>query len=454
MAYFLIVSTICSATNDSLAELDAILDGINGVLNTISTSSSQNNDPKVKSNAPPTNTATSTGIKGVGYDRGLSIPFATSDNAINKNIAAAAKKQSKEDELLQPFLSRLVTFIQGYDGSEGVVLLSLKMSSSFNRMLFNLLKNDSLLEWGKRNKIYETTLNLIDKFSASQFYVGMLVHNLLEGNSLPYDGSATCEALIGTLHVKANIMVRSQKKMATTDAPRKKVTSHDDNDYDALTLAMCEKIIASAEKMNAAIKSGREQGIVVNPENETTSKDVASSGPTHLKNLLLAEAAGAAPPSLEEQMAAYVKEMTVHRLKHVDNLVTGKTNLSDYKFRNEAISNTASSSSVKRTRMLHIASEIAGLSNDLPVEWHSGIFVVVDEERPDALKALIMPPEGTPYENGCFEFDIYLPLAYPDCPPKVNIVTTSSNTVRFNPNLYSNGKGTCTGDDLICLLIS
>jgi hypothetical protein len=254
--------------------------------------------------------------------------------------------------------------------------------------------------------------------------------------------------LLGTLDVKANIMVRSQKKMA------KKVTSHDDNDYDAFTLAMCEKIIASAEKMNAAIKSGREQGIVVNPENETTSKDVASSGPTHLKNLLLAEAAGAAPPSLEEQMAAYVKEMTVHRLKHVDNLITGKTNLSDYKFRNEAISNTASSSSVKRTRMLHIASEIAGLSNDLPVEWHSGIFVVVDEERPDALKALIMPPEGTPYENGCFEFDIYLPLAYPDCPPKVNIVTTSSNTVRFNPNLYSNGKGTCTGDDVICLLIS
>ena len=71
----------------------------------------------------------------------------------------------------------------------------------------------------------------------------------------------------------------------------------------------------------------------------------------------------------------------------------------------------------------------------------SGIFVRVDEDRPDILKALIIAPEGTPYENGCFEFDILLPLNYPDVPPKVNIVTTASSSVRFNPNLYSDGKG-------------
>ena len=48
----------------------------------------------------------------------------------------------------------------------------------------------------------------------------------------------------------------------------------------------------------------------------------------------------------------------------------------------------------------------------------SSIFVRVDEDRYDVLVALIIGPEGTPYENGCFEFDIFLPAEY----PQVNIV--------------------------------
>ena len=63
--------------------------------------------------------------------------------------------------------------------------------------------------------------------------------------------------------------------------------------------------------------------------------------------------------------------------------------------------------------------------------------VRVDEDRPDILKAMIVAPEGTPYENGCFEFDILLPLDYPNVPPKVYLATTNSSKVRFNPNLYS-----------------
>ena len=31
-------------------------------------------------------------------------------------------------------------------------------------------------------------------------------------------------------------------------------------------------------------------------------------------------------------------------------------------------------------------------------------------------------PEGTPYENGCFCFDIFIPMEYPEKPPKVKIV--------------------------------
>ena len=90
------------------------------------------------------------------------------------------------------------------------------MSPSFNRMLFNLLKNDSILEWGKRKKIYNATLSLLDKFSGSQFYVAMLLHNLLEGNGLPDDGKATCHALLETLYQKAVILSKLRESKCGT----------------------------------------------------------------------------------------------------------------------------------------------------------------------------------------------------------------------------------------------
>ena len=30
-------------------------------------------------------------------------------------------------------------------------------------------------------------------------------------------------------------------------------------------------------------------------------------------------------------------------------------------------------------------------------------------------------PMGTPYQNGCFEFDVFLPADYPNTPPKVGL---------------------------------
>jgi len=53
-------------------------------------------------------------------------------------------------------------------------------------------------------------------------------------------------------------------------------------------------------------------------------------------------------------------------------------------------------------------------------------------------------PADTPYANGCFEFDVYFPVDYPNSPPLINLETTGNHTVRFNPNLYNDGKVSCT----------
>jgi hypothetical protein len=77
-----------------------------------------------------------------------------------------------------------------------------------------------------------------------------------------------------------------------------------------------------------------------------------------------------------------------------------------------------------RSRLTRIASEMSSLAASLPVEHSAAIFLRCDEARMDVLKALVIGPEGTPYANGCFEFDIMLSPDYPNSPPSVLLVTT------------------------------
>lgn len=93
-----------------------------------------------------------------------------------------------------------------------------------------------------------------------------------------------------------------------------------------------------------------------------------------------------------------------------------------------------------RAQMMRIAQELASLSTSLPLDLASAIFVRSDDAKITLLKALIIGPEGTPYASGCFLFDIFLPSNYPKTPPKVTLRTTGRGSVRFNPNLYANGK--------------
>eukprot|EP00854_Cymbomonas_tetramitiformis_P001186 gene1186-1754_t len=84
--------------------------------------------------------------------------------------------------------------------------------------------------------------------------------------------------------------------------------------------------------------------------------------------------------------------------------------------------------------------EVASLHTALPVSWDASIVVRMDASRPDVLRALFLPPRSTPYGNGAFFFDVLLPADYPNCPPRVQFLTTGGGRVRFNPNLYHDGK--------------
>ncbi|XP_078581074.1 ubiquitin-conjugating enzyme E2 Z-like [Branchiostoma floridae x Branchiostoma japonicum] len=97
--------------------------------------------------------------------------------------------------------------------------------------------------------------------------------------------------------------------------------------------------------------------------------------------------------------------------------------------------------------ILRIKRDIMSIYKEPP----PGMFVVPDSEDVTKIHALITGPFDTPYEGGFFHFLIRFPPDYPIRPPRVKLMTTDGEQVRFNPNLYKNGKvclsilGTWTG---------
>lgn len=121
-------------------------------------------------------------------------------------------------------------------------------------------------------------------------------------------------------------------------------------------------------------------------------------------------------------------------------------------FYNTSLKGKSSSPSATKTK--RITSEMKMLSKSLPLNYTNSIFLKHDEARMDLMRALIIGSDDTPYANGAFIYDIFLDDNYPNSPPKMNLVTTGGNTIRFNPNLYSNGYiclsllGTWSGDNI------
>ena len=51
-----------------------------------------------------------------------------------------------------------------------------------------------------------------------------------------------------------------------------------------------------------------------------------------------------------------------------------------------------------------------------------------------------MGAKDTPYAYGAFLYDMHMDHTFPQKSPKCNLMTNGNGQVRFNPNLYANGK--------------
>jgi baculoviral IAP repeat-containing protein 6 len=85
-----------------------------------------------------------------------------------------------------------------------------------------------------------------------------------------------------------------------------------------------------------------------------------------------------------------------------------------------------------------IAKECSTFNKSLPIHFDSSVFVRVDKANSRCIRVMITGPDNTPYDSGAFLFDVYAQDAYPKSNPLMQF--KNHGGIRFNPNLYANGK--------------
>eukprot|EP01060_Flectonema_neradi_P010399 TRINITY_DN1748_c0_g1_i2.p1 TRINITY_DN1748_c0_g1~~TRINITY_DN1748_c0_g1_i2.p1 ORF type:complete len:462 (+),score=60.44 TRINITY_DN1748_c0_g1_i2:45-1430(+) len=296
--------------------------------------------------------------------------------------AATRKKDSEIEKALTAIVEETRGMLRN---SKGQIVLPVYPDfcifalSGFVESLSEILRNDSLTDISCRSELYHRVFELVKTCSSSNDFAELFCTSS-EDNGTPI------ASLLATMNEQANVFLHSKQQVEENADDSEMIISID------ISMSIRDSIESISES-NHQMKQKIE--------------------------------------NIEEK---YIARLTPHRLRMV-SMWDVDTQRYNHAYNKELRSSKkAVGSAAARMK------EFSTLTTALPVSWGSGIFIRVDEGRNDCLKALIIGPEGTPYQNGCFMFDIFLPSQYPQVPPKVTLTTTSGGKIRFNPNLYASGK--------------
>ena len=95
--------------------------------------------------------------------------------------------------------------------------------------------------------------------------------------------------------------------------------------------------------------------------------------------------------------------------------------------------------SINNNAIKRIANDVKYIINNCASLSSENIYYKHDEENIMKGYALIVGQRDTPYGYGYYFFEFIFPSNYPFEPPEVHYLT-NDGSMRFNPNLYTNGK--------------
>ncbi|KAF8486525.1 hypothetical protein JB92DRAFT_3024154 [Gautieria morchelliformis] len=236
-------------------------------------------------------------------------------------------------------------------------------------------------------------------------------------------------------------MTEEQKRMTRDDKGKGKEIDPVQLPENLKLLQFCQRILATANAIDRSLRETKGEAFV--DRLHASLPKILSTASTRTHNEV------SAGSTHEETYKVYLKWATQARFEYCD--LSLPTNVKiilnskddetapNYKFYFNSEARMLANADIPK-RSLAIAKELAILTTNLPVAWDSSVFLRVDETRVDIIKCLITGPEGTPYHNGCYLFDIFLGPNYNQTPPSVKYLTTGGGRYRFNPNLYADGK--------------
>jgi len=288
------------------------------------------------------------------------------------------------------------------------------------------LQANSFLEIGRHSQVYKVIIGIIREMAGQSCLVSLL-------GSLP-DQSVSLHSLLQGLETQARIMVeRIGRASANGSVPKHGKVSVGES-AEGGDGQMARDFLTLSKDVTQALKN---TGYL--PDiNGLGSARTDSPSPSSSSSLSpVAGPSGVGEKEKEGQSEDQIYEAVMAELQF-DSIEFDKNHKTSHAFITEFNKAGNPSSQI----IFRVAQEISSLAapNSLPVTTSSSIFVRSDDEKSTLLKAVITGPEGTPYTGGVYEFDIYFPTKYPAVPPKVTFRTTGSGTVRFNPNLYNEGK--------------
>lgn len=425
------------------------------------------------------------GIPGTGKKAKLGTGYAGDVREDNSGQLEALAAQKLKDEKLANLLKSVRMYLPNLNregGGKACDYLPHPSTLAHLRRRFNfvssqLLRNDSLLDMSERSVLYFELLEWLETISCHEALASMMAMPIMVVSSVKnvitrkassksspqirertivYEGSSGPRELLEAIVIQAQAamkgleagtkaaeaakleMTEDQKRQTSDDKGKGKDLSKASSEENSKLLGFCKRILGTAQAIDRSLRETKGDAFV-DRLHASLPKIPATATGQEWADVTVGE-----KDSDEDVEKAYVEWASRVRFEYCDLTIPPAQDAPEdepphYKFYYNTEARMLANSDIPR-RSLAIAKELAVLTTNLPVAWNSSIFLRVDETRVDVIKALITGPEGTPYYNGCYLFDIFLGPSYNQAPPSVKYMTTNGGKYRFNPNLYADGK--------------
>ena len=284
------------------------------------------------------------------------------------------------------------------------VLCSILVNSKLLNKTAELLRNDSLEDATQRRSLYQVALQLVERLGSHPSTASATIHNerpeLEQGKDLLQLSFSDEISMDGGAKAK-----ETNQSLAGCLAG-----------FDRQSKLMLER--SKSDPGNFDAKDSKDMLLLCNLVSE-------------LSDFLLANSGRSPNTSNTHESSVCIEKDSWHEAIALLELPDHEI-LKTHYYANEAVR----ISKPPLGRMKALSLELARLSTGLP----PGIFIRHCSSRLDVFKVLIIGPKGTPYENGLFEFDLLCGRNFPKDPPQMQFKTTGGGQIRFNPNLYADGK--------------